>query len=64
MISNAIANGGNTVPKVNNNATNVNSDTKYSYISSILINGDTTLLVVDVITFTGDKISSVKAYKG
>ena len=30
----------------------------------VLINGDTTLLVVDVITFTGDKISSVKAYKG
>jgi hypothetical protein len=30
----------------------------------ILINGTEKLLVVDVITFEGDKISSVRAYKG
>ena len=30
----------------------------------VLINGDTKLLVVDVITFEGDKISSLRAYKG
>ena len=30
----------------------------------VLVNGDTKLLVVDVITFDGDKISSLRAYKG
>jgi len=30
----------------------------------ILINDNTKLLVVDVITFEGDKISSLRAYKG
>jgi len=30
----------------------------------VLVNGDTKLLVVDVITFIGDKISSLRAYKG
>ena len=30
----------------------------------ILINGTEKLLVVDVITFEGDKIASVRAYKG
>jgi ketosteroid isomerase-like protein len=30
----------------------------------ILINGAETILVTDVITFTDDKISSIKAYKG
>ena len=30
----------------------------------VLGNGDTKLLVVDVITFIGDKISSLRAYKG
>ena len=30
----------------------------------VLINGSETLLVVDVITFENDKISSVRAYKG
>ena len=30
----------------------------------VLVNGDTKLLVVDIITFDGDKISSLRAYKG
>ena len=30
----------------------------------VLVNGDTKLLVVDVITFIDDKISSLRAYKG
>lgn len=30
----------------------------------ILVNGEEKLLVVDVITFEGDKIASVRAYKG
>ena len=30
----------------------------------VLVNGDTKLLVVDVITFDGDKISRLRAYKG
>jgi ketosteroid isomerase-like protein len=30
----------------------------------VLINGEEKLLVVDVITFEGDKISSIRAYKG
>ncbi len=30
----------------------------------VLVNGDTKLLVVDVITFDSDKISSLRAYKG
>jgi len=30
----------------------------------VLVNDDTRLLVVDVITFEGDKISSLRAYKG
>ena len=30
----------------------------------VLVNGDTKLLVVDVITFIGDKISGLRAYKG
>ncbi len=30
----------------------------------VLVNGDTKLLVVDVITFDGDKIRSLRAYKG
>lgn len=30
----------------------------------VLINGTDKLVVIDVITFDGDKISSVKAYKG
>lgn len=30
----------------------------------VLINGQEKLLVVDVITFEGDKIASVRAYKG
>jgi hypothetical protein len=30
----------------------------------ILINGNETILVTDVITFNGNKISSIRAYKG
>jgi ketosteroid isomerase-like protein len=30
----------------------------------VTINNETRLLVTDVLTFTGDKISSIKAYKG
>lgn len=30
----------------------------------ILVNGTDTMLVTDVITFSGDKIASVRAYKG
>lgn len=30
----------------------------------ILVNGTDTMLVTDVITFSGDKISSIRAYKG